>query len=32
MIMNVMWIYKRESDNTYKARLVVRDFKQKEYI
>ena len=31
-IIDVKWIYKRESDNIYKARLVVRGFHQKEYI
>ena len=31
-IIDVKWIYKRKSDNTYKARLVVRGFQQKEYI
>ena len=31
-IIDVKLIYKRKSDNTYKARLVVRGFQQKEYI
>ena len=26
------WIYKRKSDDTYSARLVVRGFQQKYYI
>ena len=31
-IIDVKWIYKKKNDNTYKARLVVRGFQQKEYI
>ena len=31
-VIDVKWIYKRKSNNTYKARLVIRDFQQKEYI
>lgn len=31
-IIDVKWVYKRKSDNTCKARLVVRGFQQKEYI
>ena len=31
-IIDVKWVYKRKNDNTYKARLVVRGFQQKEYV
>ena len=31
-IIDVKWIYKRKSDNTYKARLVARGFQQTEYL
>ena len=31
-IIDVKWIYKRKSDDTYKARLVGRGFQQKEYL
>ena len=31
-IIDVKWVYKRKSDNSYKARLVVRGFQQRETL
>ena len=31
-VIDVKWVFKRKSNNTYKARLVVRGFQQKEYF
>lgn len=31
-IIDAKWIYKKKNDNTYKARLVVKGFQQREYI
>lgn len=31
-VIDVKWVFKKKSNNVYKARLVVRGFQQKEYI
>lgn len=31
-IIDVKWVYTRKSDNSFKARLVVKGFQQKEYL
>jgi len=31
-VIDVKWIYRKKSENEYKARLVVRDFQHTDYI
>ena len=31
-VIDVKWVYRKKNNSTYKTRLVVRGFQQKEYV